>query len=121
MSVVTNFFLVTSVGEDEAVGRLNAWLYERDDYCGQLAKLDTDGAGGNRSLEQDLWAMAANHFLDDNLVALPVALPSFGWEWPEEVVLLVNHEYDEVTRVYRAQEVDRPARWLPEPESETPS
>lgn len=80
MSHVTNILLLTA----------------REDHDARLIELGfqkVDGyAGGNKSMESDVWAAAFNHFDLDVLMA---ELRDIQWEYPEEVQLLVKDEHDE--------------------------
>lgn len=110
MSVITDVLLITNFDEHDAVEMLNAWCRDHDGRQQQFARLNEDAAGGNKVFTSEMWAMAGNHFPWRELAA---ALPSFGWRWPEEVVLVVNYEHDEETHVFRGD--GRRAAWVPAP------
>jgi hypothetical protein len=98
MSVVTDMVLITRFAEHPSVERLNAWCHTNDGRQQQFTRLDEDAAGGIKVFTSETWAMAGNHFPWSDLAA---ALPTFGWRWPKEVVLIVNYEHDEETHVFR--------------------
>jgi hypothetical protein len=99
MSMVTDMVLIASIGEGEGIARMNAWCSASDHRKQQFARLDTDAAGGTKWFNNEIWAMAGNYFASEDLV---VALPSFGWRDPHNVILVVESEHDDVVRVYRA-------------------
>lgn len=99
MSVITDL-VIFSTHDEDAMDRVNAWCVEHDHRQHQFAKLDTDAAGGGKVFTDDVWAMAGNYFPHEDLVE---ALPSFGWRYPQNVVLIVDHEHDDEVRVYRVK------------------
>lgn len=99
MSVITDM-VIFSTHDDDAMERVNAWCAEHDHRQQQFVRLDTDAAGGYKVFTDDVWAMSGNYFPHEDLVD---ALPSFGWRYPENVVLIVDYEHDDAVRVYRAK------------------
>jgi hypothetical protein len=99
MSNITSMVLITGPGEEDAVAELNAWCREHDADCHQeFRRLDPDAAGGMKVLTVDVWAMAGNYFPWTDLVN---ALGEFEWHWPEDVVLVVDHEPTNQHAVFR--------------------
>ena len=71
MSVITDMVIYSSLGNDEAMARVNAWCAERDTRRQQqFAPLDVDAAGGNKVFTGQVWSMSGNY-------------PSFGWHHPD--------------------------------------
>lgn len=94
MSLITDMLIFTSFDEDAAMKRLNAWCVEHDpERTQRFERLDTDAAGGTKWFTGNVWAMAGNYFRHELLVE---AFPSFGWRDPECVVLIVDHEGDDI-------------------------
>lgn len=108
MSVISDMVLFTEMHEDEAITRLNAWCAENDSRSQQFTQLDTDEAGGWKVMTSQVWAMSGNHFRHEVLAEV---LPTFGWRYPHHVVLIVNYEYDECSRVYRAAPEREVSTW----------
>jgi hypothetical protein len=108
MSVITRMVIYTGMNEDDAMARLNKWCEENDHSSQQFQRLDTDAAGGRKWFSDEIWAMAGNYFRHEDLIPL---LPTFGWRGPANVVLIVNYEHDECSRVYRAAPEREPSMW----------
>lgn len=103
MSIITEMIIYTPQSEHEAMDRLNEWSEKADTERGQrFEQLDVSGAGGTKFFTGDIWAMAGNHYPYEKLLE---KMPSFGWTYPEDVVLIFNHENEE-TYTYRIVEED---------------
>jgi len=98
MSHITDMVIFTSLDESEAMARLNAWCAQDGPGVQQFERLDTDDAGGRKCFTSDVWAMAGNYFDWERLAE---ALPTFGWVWPDEVVLIVNSEHGNAVQMFR--------------------
>lgn len=98
MSSITDMVVFTGIDESEAMARLNAWCAENGEGQ-QFCQLDTGGAGGRKVFCSPVWAMAGNYFPHDQLAAV---FSSFGWRWPQGVVLLLDYAHDDDVRVVRA-------------------
>lgn len=105
MSLMTDMVVFAAVGDGEAIARLNAWCTARDAGAQQFKPLDTAAAGGNKVFCSNVWAMCGNYFPVQQFVE---AFPTFGWQYPEDAVLLIDHEHDDQVRVIRAVEVGPP-------------
>ncbi len=109
MSSITDMVIFAGAMDDEAMARLNAWCAERDTERGQqFRKLDVDAAGGVKVFTSDVWAMAGNYFPYEDLVE---ALPTFGWMYPEDIVLLVDDDNGDGTEIHRVKEPERRTGW----------
>jgi hypothetical protein len=104
MSSITDMIIFTSLPEHAAMGRLNAWCAEHDARQQQFQLLDGDQAGGAKVFTCDVWAMAGNYFPHRDLRE---AFPSFGWIYPESVILIVDDEHSDVSQVQRASDTDQ--------------
>lgn len=100
MSLITDMLIFASSHETAAMERLNAWCVEHDpDREQRFERLDTDPAGGTKWFTGEVWAMAGNYFRWWELIE---AFPSFDWLDPDSVVLIVDHESEDVVHVVRA-------------------
>lgn len=111
MSYVDSILLCISCAEDSVeaessglefdtyplVDKINAWLAE----CGFRPLVDiTDHMGGTKHSQMCVFGAAFNYFASrDEFRAMVISLP---WEYPEEVVLLMNPE-DGATEVARPE------------------
>lgn len=89
MSHLTDMVIIASPIDDEAMARLNAWCATEDPRGQQFERLNTDAAGGTKIFTGTVWAMCGNHFPFQRLAE---ALPTFGWNIPGGVVLVVDVE-----------------------------
>jgi len=101
MSSITYMVIFMGLYESEAMTRLNAWCAQNDPGVQQFEPLDTDAAGGRKVFTASVWAMAGNYFDWERLAE---ALPTFGWNWPNEVVLIVDDEHGNAVQVFRASQ-----------------
>lgn len=100
LSLITDMVIVADLNEDEAMARLNAWCAENDEHRQQwFEQLDVDAAGGVKFYTGQVWAMSGNYFPHEKLAE---AFPTFGWRYPDSVILIVNDEHFDASRVYRA-------------------
>lgn len=98
MSNVSSMLLMVCALERTAIEQLNEWCRERDTERQQVfEKIDMDECGGWKSFQQDVYACAGNHFPWRDLVE---SLPSFDWEFPENVVFALETDSELESYVY---------------------
>lgn len=89
MSVVTNVILSTGLVDTGPVEEINEWL--RSKGKGELKKVDRY-AGGNKSMEVDVYLGAFNHL---DTAAFQPLVKALHWAWKEEFLLICQTECDE--------------------------
>lgn len=96
MSHVDNVLLSFSILEDAParMGEVNEWLSECGTNPGMfgLELADVEQAyGGYKRLEAVVYAAAFNYLPEDDFLA---ALKRVGWEYPDEVQILIRRQHD---------------------------
>lgn len=85
MSMLTSVVVVSRDGEDQAMTAVNGWLAAHDRYGQQLARVGTDGAGGDKAPCMSIWAAEFNYLdtagFTDAFRAAPWRLPECAMAW----------------------------------------
>jgi hypothetical protein len=97
MSVIDNYILIVPLIEDGAVDTIRAINMKlADKKKGCFTKVD-EHAGGGKVFCADVWMMATNWFLLDEMAALLVGAE---WQYPEDIRLIHKGENDESFEMY---------------------
>ena len=118
MSVVTTIILTTgelyqSGSEPAYITLFNGWLTENSPYRQEMAEMlhlfeeiDYDKTGGGKNPQIEVWVSAHNH-LGGNIADLVELVVNYPWNFPEDVVLIINPE-EAMTTVHRP----KPPSWV---------
>jgi hypothetical protein len=106
MSSITDVLVVTGLGDDDGITRVNAWLAEHDlPHRQQLKEITLENAGGVKVSCVRLWAAAFNYLDIDGLAGAVSAAP---WDVPASVVAYFDSDSTGETFTISPA---RPDRW----------
>lgn len=97
MSRVANVILTAALEvEDTSVAAINAYLRSRYGTHVELKNV-REHAGGGKKMECDVFLVAINNL---DMPELLVEFHGMGWEWPEQVQLMIKGQEEEFFSIH---------------------